>query len=85
MAQFLLNNWQLLLAGAGILLLVVPRLKLGSATQWAVGLFGRGKPTQHQLVDAYRLLIDNLKADDAKKALVEKVWPAIGGYRNESN
>ena len=81
MLNVITQYWPYIVALAGVLFLVVPRLGLGSVGQWFSGLVGHGKPTQHQLVDAYRRLADNLRDKDAQQALTTHVWPAIGGYR----
>lgn len=82
MLDLLTQNWQLVAVAVGLLLIVVPRLGgVMSAVRAWFPSGGAAKPSQHELVDAYRLLIDSLGDDQAAKALTDHVWPSIGRYR----
>jgi len=83
MIELLTNNWMPIAAGACVLAIVSPYLGgVAKAVGRFVPAFGKGgKPSQDDLVHAYRLLLDNLSDDQATKAMRDHVWPAIGGYR----
>ena len=83
MFETLIANWQLIAVAVGLALLVVPRLGgVASAVRgWLPSVGGPAKPSQDDLVHAYRLLFDNLAESQTTKALADHVWPAVGRYR----
>ena len=83
MLDLLIANWQLIAVGVGLALIVVPRLGgVASVVRgWLPSVGGAAKPSQDDLVHAYRLLCDNLAESQTTKALADLVWPAIGRYR----